>query len=180
MADADTQIDLEALHSAIASQIAEAFPSFETVEFYREDERESFPTPACLLELTEAEPAPSQDAGTGQWPALLRFEARVIMSARQPQAKLEIRKAATALATWLNKRRFIGMPTDPCEVIACERDEWAPKRDNFETWRVEWVQLAMLGVSEWKNEGVVPEVVYLGRSPDIGAAHVDDYEQVHP
>jgi hypothetical protein len=53
------------------------------------------------------------------------------MSARKPQAKLEIRKASTALATWLNLRRFVDLPTDECRVIACERDEFTPRRDHF-------------------------------------------------
>jgi hypothetical protein len=38
----------------------------------------------------------------------------------------------------------------------------------------------MLGQSAWTNEGVVPVAVYIGRAPDIGAAHVDDYEKVNP
>lgn len=178
MADANTEIELGALHDAIEAQIAAAFPSFQTVEFYRDDEDEKILTPACLLEMTEAEPAPDEDAGTGQWPAHLRFEARILMSARSANAKREIRKAATALATWLNLRRFQGMPTDECKVIACERDDFTPRRDNFECWRVEWVQLAFLGESAWNNDGAIPSEVYLGIAPDIGLAHRDDYMRI--
>lgn len=180
MADSNTEVDLDALHDAIAKQIAEAFPSFVTVEFYREDEDEKIPTPAILLEMTEAEPAPEHDAGTGQWPALVRFEARILMSARSRGAKREIRKAATALAAWLNLRRFSGVRADECHVIACERDEFTPKRDKFELWRVEWVQLVMFGTSAWRNDGAVPEEVYAGFSPDTGDANRDRYFRVVP
>lgn len=175
MADANTEIELDPLHDAIAAQIATAFPSFRVVEFYRDDESERVETPACLLEMTEAEPAPEMDAGSGQWPAHLRFEARILMSARSANAKREIRKAATALATWLNLRRFAGIPTDECKVISCERDDFTPRRDKFECWRVEWVQLAFLGASAWNNDGTIPTEVYFSFDPDIGTAHEADY-----
>lgn len=178
MADANTQVNLDALHDAIEAQIATAFPAFQTVEFYRDNEDERIPTPACLLELAEAEPAHDANAGTGQWPARLRFEARIIMSARSAGAKLEIRKAAIALATWLNLRRFTGIRSDECHVIACERDEFTPTRDNLECWRVEWMLLAFLGDSAWNNSGgVVPTNVYFSFAPRIGEAHEDDYER---
>jgi hypothetical protein len=178
MADANTELTLGGLHDAIEAQLAAAFPAFRTVQFYRDDESESLPTPALLLEMTEAEPAPDRDSGTGQWHAFARFEGRIIMSARSGAAKREIRKAATALATWLNLRRFAGVPTDECQVIACERDEFSPKLDRFEAWRVEWVQLVMLGESAWINDGIVPEELYIGFAPDIGAAHELDYTRV--
>jgi hypothetical protein len=80
MADANTELTLDSLHSAIVAQLAAAFPSFKTVEFYRDDESESIPTPALLLEMSEAETASEQDAGTGQWCAYARFEARITLS----------------------------------------------------------------------------------------------------
>ncbi|WP_243857834.1 hypothetical protein [Xylella fastidiosa] len=40
--------------------------------------------PACLLTLSEIEPAPENDAGTGQFPALLRFQARLVLGHRGP------------------------------------------------------------------------------------------------
>lgn len=179
MADANTEVSLEALHTAIRDQIAAAFPAFRTVEFYRDDESETMPTPACLLEMVEAEPQPESDVGTQQWPVLLRFEARIVMAHRSGATPLEIRKAATALATWLNLRRWgPATPTDPCQVIACEPDEFAPLLAKFKAWRVEWVNRADLGESVWMNVGgVVPDALY-SWAPDIGAAHVDDYTQV--
>ncbi|HKY46145.1 MAG TPA: hypothetical protein VJM50_23845 [Pyrinomonadaceae bacterium] len=177
MADANTEVDLQALHEAIRSQIAAAFPSFKTVEFYRDDEDEKMPTPACLLHMTEAEPAPEQDAGTGQWPALLRFEAHIIMAHRSDVTPIEIRKAATAVATWLHLRRWgPATPTDPCAVIACEPDEFAPNLDKFKVWRVEWVNMAMLGVSAWHNDGTIPDDALYSWSPEIGIGHEDDYQ----
>lgn len=177
MADANTTVTLDQLHTAVRDAIAAAFPSFQTVEFYRDDESQSIPTPACLLEMTEAEPQDAMDAGTGQWPTLLRFEARIIMPLRTPAVRLEIRKAATALATWLHLRRWgAAAPADECHVIACEPDEFAPEIERFAVWRVEWVQLAMLGETAWTNDGTVPTDVLYSWVPEIGIPHEGDYK----
>ena len=174
MADADTSVTLDALHAAIETDLAARFPAFRTVGFYRDDESESIPTPALVLEMIDAEPAPELDVGTGQWPARLRFGGRVILSKHAPAAKLEARKAATALATYVYLKRWTGCATDEAQVIACEPDEFAPNVERFEVWRVEWVHLAFLGESVWTNEGQVPEALY-SFVPDIGLAHKDDY-----
>lgn len=176
MADANTEVTLPQMQTAIEDAIRAAFPAFVTVEFDRDDEDENIPTPACLLEFTEAEPTPSNDAGTGQWPALARFEARILLNARKT-AKAEVKVLAVALATWLNLRRFPGINTDPCAVIACEPDEFAPQVDKFRTWRVEWVVPAMFGNSVWLHDGVTPEA-FFSIAPYIGAAHEDKYSPI--
>ena len=174
MADANTEVNIQAFHAGIRDAIAAAFPSFVRVEFYRDDETEQLPTPACLLEMVEAEPQPDRDAGTGQWPANLRFEARIIMP-RGPTARLNVRLAALSLASWLNLRRIPGHPTDEFQVIACEPDEFEPQLDRFVVWRIEWVVLAFIGESAWKNDGTIPTTVLYGFSPDIGAGNEGKY-----
>ncbi|NRP55904.1 hypothetical protein XFRB_11235, partial [Xylella fastidiosa] len=82
MADTHTDISLDALHTAIRDQIAAQFPDLATVTFYQDDEDHQLPMPACLLTLSEIEPAPENDAGTGQFPALLRFQARLVLGHR--------------------------------------------------------------------------------------------------
>lgn len=181
MANANTEVSLDAMQTAIAEAARVAFPSFKTVEFDRDDEDENMPCPACLMEFMEAEPAPGEDAGTGQWPALARFEARIILSARKT-AKAEVKKAAIAFATWLNLRRFPGVATDPCQVIACEPDEFAPSVEKFRVWRVEWVMPSMFGVSAW-HEDEDPETFpypqpFASFTPEIGAQHESEYEPV--
>ena len=177
MADANTEVTLDGLHAAIRAAIVAAFPSFVTVELYRDDEMEGMPTPACLLEMTEFDPAPADDAGTGQFPALARIEARVIMSARKPAAKQEVRKAAVSLAAWLYLRRFPGASTDPAAIVSVQPDEFAPHVDKFETWSVEFVIPALFGEPVWQNDGTVPNAFY-SFVPEIGAAHVAAYTQL--
>jgi hypothetical protein len=176
MADANTTVTLDELHDAIRAAVAAAFPSFQTVEFYHDDEDQAFPTPACFMEMTEAE-TDEANSGTGQWHALLRFEARIVMPNRSAGVRLEIRKAATAFATWLNLRRWgAAAPGDECRVIACEKDEFAPQVDKFAVWRVEWVQLVMLGETAWTNDGVVPTDVLYSFVPLVGDGNEGEYK----
>lgn len=45
-------------------------------------------------------------------------------------------------------------------------------------WAVVWRQKIRLGDSVWDGEGVFPSHLYVGLSPDIGEAHIDDYVEV--
>lgn len=176
MADANTEVTLPQMQEAIRAAIAAAFPDFVTVEFDRDDESEDLKTPACLLEFVEAEPAPARDAGTGQWPALARFEARIVTNARKTQ-RADVKVFAVALAAWLNLRRFPGVFADECAVIACEPDEFAPNAEKFRVWRVEWVTPAMFGNSVWLHDGDTPDS-FFSFAPYIGVPHEDDYSPI--
>ncbi|KAF1017672.1 MAG: hypothetical protein GAK31_00940 [Stenotrophomonas maltophilia] len=175
MADIDLEVRFDALHDAIRARIAEAFPDFKTVEFYRDDEDTLFPPPACLLAMTEAEPSAEDDAGSGQFPVLLRFEASIIMAHRTPQTHANVRKAALALATWLYQlKRF--PPCDAIKLLAIDPDEFSPKADKFVVWRVEFAMLGFLGETAWKNDGTVPIDVMYSFSPDVGQGNEEHYE----
>lgn len=191
MANAITNIDLADLHAAIERDIQAAFPALKTVAFYREEDERTPPTPeqlpACLLELSEMEPTPDVDPGTMQLAVNARFEARVMLSFREPRAKLEIRKLAAALAAWLRLRRWSHpteagktLPTGPAEVIQILPDDFSPELDRFEVWRVEWQQPIHLGETIWTDEGVVPGAPLYSWSPDIGTGNADKYQDVVP
>ena len=177
MADIDPEVNFDTLHDAIKNGIAAAFPDFKTVEFYRDDEETLFPTPACLLAMTEAEPQPEEDAGAGQFPALLRFEAHIVMGHRSPATHAAVRKAAMALATWLYRKRHFP-PCDEIQVIAVEPDEFAPHAGKFMIWRVEFVMLAFFGETAWKNDGTVPENVLYSWAPKIGIGNEPYYTEL--
>ncbi len=182
MANADTEVTLDQLHDAIVAAIQAQFPDLQTVEFYSDQRTDAMPKPACLLELAEMDAAPDIDPGTEQLAMQCRFEARLVIGFRTVKAKLEIRKLAGAFAAWLRKEnQRWGLPVGPAEVIGCYQDDFVPDLDQYEVWRVEWVQVIHLGESVWKDDGTeVPTTVYLGQYPEIGLAHVDDYVQVYP
>lgn len=176
MADFDPEVKIEELHGLIKAQVKAAFPDFKTVEFYRDDETQLMPTPACLMAMTEVEPT-EDNYGTGQWPVLLRFEAHIVMAHRGPTTKMEVRKAAMALATWLHQLRHFGQG-DEIQVIACEPDEFAPVADKFMAWRVEFVVGAAIGETAWKNDGTIPTDVLFSWSPEIGNGNAEKYEPI--
>ncbi|EWS78789.1 hypothetical protein LPH50_09525 [Xylella taiwanensis] len=113
MAHTDTDISLEALHTASRDQIAAQFPDLATVAFYLGDEDHRLPLPACLLELTDIEPAPENDAGTGQFPVLLRFQARFVPGHRDPASAPGRRGPGDlALSAPLAWRAYRSLPRD--------------------------------------------------------------------
>lgn len=173
MADALTEIDLDALHDAIEAQIAAAFPVFQTVQFYREEtDRKSLPKPACLLELVEFETVGAEpDPGTGQIPVYARFEAELVLGFRTTHAKRAIRKLAGSFAAFLHLRRWTGVVTGPGEVVGCYKDDFSPELDQCVVWRVEWAHLVHLGQSVWKpGDEVTPTNVYARPTTPQGAA----------
>lgn len=176
----DITTDLNALHSAIQAQIATAFPSFRTVEFYRDDESEEIATPACLLEMDEFEDG-DVDPGNGQVCLSLRFSARLLFS-RQDDASgpIQARLAGSALAAFVNKNRF-GGGVSPAVIISGMTDEFRPAvSGRWAIWRLEWVHReAFFGSSVWAP-GPIPQAIYIGMAPKIGADHVADYEKVWP
>lgn len=176
--DQNTEVDLDALHAAIVADIQAQFPDLQTVEFYRE-ERDGAALPACFLELVEFENAGEDaDPQTGQLAVVARFEAEIIMGFRVPNVKLEMRKLAAAFAAWLRLRRWSGVVTGAANVVGCYRDEFNPRQDQYEVWRVEWNQVLHIGQTVWTNEGTVPTTVMASWFPDVGTANADDYRDV--
>lgn len=196
--NADTEIDLTVLHDAIVADIAAAFPSFSTVQFYRGDgeddgaERNSVPVPACILDMTEMEAQPDDDPGTEQIAVMASFEAELIITFRTPRPKHTIRLLAANLAAFLHKRRWTNpalpdkkLPTGPALVIGAYKDDFTGRgtgQNNtdlpqFEIWRVEWQQLLHLGVGVWGDAGATPDEPVYSWVPEIGFGHEDDYKE---
>lgn len=189
MADANTQITLADFHTAVVSDIHAAFPGLATVQFYREeDDRKPLAAadlPACLLQVTEFETVPEEDGGTGQLTVQMRCDARLVLSFKTPAAKLEIRTLAANFAAWLRKRRFVDpnnaarkLPTGPAEVIGGYTDDFSPELDQFEVWRVEWMQTADLGATVWTPGDAQPQTVLASFSPAVGAPNVGAYQVI--
>lgn len=178
--DANTQTTLDAVHTGIVSAIQAQFPDLH-VEAYRLD-RKLFPTPACLIELTEFE-AYDMDPGSEQFAANALFEARLIIGFRQgvKNPKLEIRKLAAAFCAFARSNRW-GCPIGPAEVVGAYPDDFDPELDQYECWRVEWRQVIHLGESVWAgwNDGEPPSQVLVGTAPEVGPGHEGDYSELAP
>lgn len=173
---AETIDILERVSGAIVAATQEQFPDL-YVEAHRED-RKAPPVPACLIDLTEF--VDGDDSGTGQLGVVATFEARFIIGFRQgagKSAKMEVRKLAGAWAAFARLQRW-GCPVGPAQVLGGFCDDFDPELDKYEVWRVEWTQEIDLGGSVWDNDGIRPERVFLGVTPEIGPDHIDDYVQV--
>lgn len=192
----DTKVDLTTLHDQIVADIKAKYPALETVEFYRGEAREdrnTLPTPACLLSLNELEPSEENDPETEQICVYAHFEAELIISFRAQRAKHSIRGLAASFCAWLHKRKWTDpsqpgkkLPTGPCIVVGAYEDDFASmtsgQRDanlpQFEVFRVEWRQLVTLGDTVWTDEGTTPTEVFARMN--IGGDPVTDYTEITP
>jgi hypothetical protein len=122
------------------------------------------------------ENAPDEDPGTGQLAMDCRFEAEIILGFRTPEVKLAARKLAAAMAVWLKWRHWPDIIGGGAEIIGCYPDQFNPKLDQYEVWRVEWHQIVHLGENELADiGGVIPTTVLGSWQPDIGTGHEGDY-----
>lgn len=169
--DVNDGTDLGALHQAITDGLAGQFPGVH-VEFYRED-RKNLPTgdgigdnpprAYVLLDLDEMDRGDAQDPGTEQQPLVARFQAEVIVRSVKDQhgAKVQVRILAGSIAAFLRSRsRWPGVLNGPARVVGCYRDDFSPELDQFEVWRVEWVQEVWLGAGVWKTTGTTPQPLF--------------------
>lgn len=153
------ETDLTALHQNIRDQIAQQFPQFKIVEFYRDDEDEEIPLPACLLEMDEFEIS-KDNLGTEQIELALRFSARLIFNREYSKnAPLLARMAAVYLSNFINQNRF-SVNIGPAKIINAMKDEFHPALDaRFETWRLEWLMPeAIFGKNIWADFKRVEEI----------------------
>lgn len=178
MANAITSCDITQLYASIESSVRAAFPALQTVQFDRDD-HDGLPIPACLIEMGDADDG--QDPGSEQQCMDVRFEARFVVSFRSPTARSEAIKLAFAFAAFVRAQgRWpgVGGQGGAPLIIGCYADEFHPSLDKYEVWRVEWHQSLWFGASEWAGNGVLPDHVHVGISPDIGLGNEDKYVEI--
>lgn len=200
--------DLAALHQAILDASSAAFPGVH-FEFYRDDRvslpmgngvGDNPPMAYGLLELSEME-AGDMDPGTDQQAVTAKFEAHIVMRALTPGAKIAVRALAGAYAAFVRRTlRF-----DPANVLQGEarvvgafRDDFNPELDQYEVWRVEWLQDLWLGAgqavyvipaeaTDSGNPELVPGVPALDERPEsrlysyvplVGLPYQDEYREL--
>lgn len=171
--NADTAIDLDALHQGILDTIAGAFPALHTVDDYPDD-RQRVQVPGVFIELTELTAVPDDDPGTGQLALEAQFELRYLIGWRGVNQGRTVRRNATALAHFIHQQQW-GQPAEPARVLVCEPDEFSPELDQYLVWRIEWAQIIHIGANEWIDDGTPPTEVWVGVSPLIGPEHEERY-----
>ena len=138
MSDCEEIIDF---HQIIIDALGVKFPEYEHIGDYERIE-ETIPTPSVYINLAEFEEV-NQNTGT-QSPyffADCHFEAFICLSALEEFVKVEIREKALKLASFINQNRFGSQVFMPAKFKLAQPDEFNPKFDGVEVWRVEWEQI---------------------------------------
>lgn len=165
---------LTSLHKKIVLELKRVFRTIPTCEAYPELQRKIV-IPALFVELDDL--TPTADAGTEQLPVDARFACYVVFDRTEENDRLKAANLAAAVALAVKKVGRFGEPVGPARITRIAQDESKRELYGFTVWAVEWLHDMRLGESVWDGAGVVPTSVWLGFSPEIGAAHVDDYEQ---
>lgn len=170
--------DLKKIHDAQVRFFKSRLESrVETIDAYRSDAHDKeINTPALLIELELIDEG--RDAGDGRDALRCSFTAHCILSNLTPNVEIEVRNFAATVFRLIKGNRFgLGELADDPEGITAGPGEFKPGAEGYESWYVNWEQNVYLGDSMWEG-GIMPHIVKLGWSPDVGTGHADDYEQV--
>lgn len=171
-------VDLDAALAGIRAVFATRFEGV-NVAIAEDADDDELPVPALVLQIAEIEPDPEGDPLTGQFPCLVRVQARIVLGARTPSVRMQTLKLAGAVAAQVHAERF-GVQWGGAKVIAVEPDEFAPAAARFDVWLVEWIHRARLGDEFELPVEFLPTEVLVSHAPDIGIPHEPDYEEVAP
>lgn len=141
----DEPLSLQQLYAAIEAHIQAAVPGLKYIATMPAPFRH-IPLPAILLEVDEFEPG--QDRGTGEVTVVVRFTARVVVGAEQPDAQHQAAFVA-ALLTGLLRQQSWGLDVEFAEFVRASQDWTRPDLDAYVVWAVEWTQPIYLGDIEW-------------------------------
>lgn len=167
---------VKAFHQAVMAAIAGHFTGKVQVLAYPM-ETSQIQTPAVLLEMESAEEG--QDPGDGRIALRCRMAAHCVLGFQTEQIGLEVRSFAAQLFTLITDYKFgLGVNISWPEGLELHPGEFKPGKAGFESWCVTWEQTLYLGDSAWDDSGIVPQTVYLGIAPEIGAEHEADYIEV--
>lgn len=167
--------NLDALHAAIKTVLAAKYPDA-TVDFYgRPGDR--IQTPAILLELEDIQAQDPDDLGTEQLPAVLNFNAYVVLDFKAGK-KQAVKVLAADVATFIRGKRW-GCPVGAASVVGAFPDVLAGREEAYEVMRVEFSHEVLLGQDIWTEDGQVPWKVYLGISPLVGPEFIEHYKLIY-
>ena len=127
-------------HKIIIDILQDEFTDFYIGDY--EKIQEKIPIPAIFINLAEFEKVETI-SGTGINPffASCHFEAFICLSTFEDSSKVKIREEALRLSSFIDKNRFNNQLFMPAKFKLAQPDEFNPKFDGVEVWRVEWEQI---------------------------------------
>ncbi|HCR9757150.1 TPA: hypothetical protein OPR07_000337 [Citrobacter koseri] len=90
-----------------------------------------------------------------------------------------LRTAAADITQWIDGQQFGLNYPEPAVFIDAGRDEFDPRMDDYLVWRISYTQSAAFGADPFAQLNAPLKAVWLGKAPDIGCAHVDDYRLIY-
>jgi hypothetical protein len=169
-------LDLAAALAGIVSKLSEAFPDVNVCEA-EGVEPDELPVPALICQISEIEPDPDREPLTGQFPCMVRVQARIVLGHRTPTVRMQTLKLAGAVAAIVHNDRF-GSEWGGAKVFAVEPDEFAPEANRFDVWLVEWSHAARLGAGFALPAEFQPTEVLVSNAPRIGLGNEAEYVEV--
>lgn len=158
------------LHQAIKKTLRAEMKGIRTISSYP-TLRNPVRVPAIFVDLASLEPG--SDPGTEQLALIARMEARVVVSSNRPHP-LKVRELAAEVARVIHQQTF-GLEVTPAKILSINSDGFSPEMVAYDVWLVEWEHELHLGESVWDSEGVIPETVYIGFTPEIGTKYEEKY-----
>ena len=141
------------------------------------EEQTALVTPAVYMTVNGWHPVSS---GTGQLRVVLDVDLFVVCdrAASDEIARPEIyaRAAAADLSQWLDGQLFGLSDAEPAVFTEAVRDAFDPAMDDYLVFRVAYTQVTGLGADPFApGDGAGMRAAWLGKAPDIGSQHVNDY-----
>ncbi len=90
-----------------------------------------------------------------------------------------LRTAAADITQWIDGQQFGLTQLEPAVFVSAEKDEFDPRMDGYLVWRISFTQSAAFGADPFATTNGPLRQVWLGKAPDIGSAHVDDYRLIY-
>lgn len=145
------------------------------------EEKTQIPTTAVFFSIANWQPG--ECATSGQTSIDMECELYVVCDR---SATIDISRpavfaqsCAADLTQWIDGHQFGLKGLKPAVFTGAEPDEFDPHMDDYVVWRVTFTQSAAMGADPFESLAPPMNSVWLGKSPDIGSAHVDDYRLIY-
>lgn len=137
-------------------------------------------TPAVYLSIAGWENSPGSD---GQLRVEFEHDLFVVVdrsaTAGISKPQIYIRTAAADLSQWIEGKTFGLEGLEPAEFVRAGPDNFDLAMDDYIVWRITFTQVAAMGEDPFESKAGPLKKVFLGKAPNIGSAHVDDYRLIY-
>lgn len=144
------------------------------------EEQTRFTTPAVFVSV----PGWSRAEGASMLTLDLEIEFFVVCDRvptdANPEPEIFSRSAALDLTQWLEGNFFGLNGVEPLIFQDCQRDNFDPAMDDYLVFRITASQQVTAGEDPYAPGNNAPlNEVWLGKVPDVGRAHIDDYRLIY-